>query len=53
MDGWQFGPAQELRRAFVLDDNRLGPIHWYHRGKSAAVVMSVDDIFPGDLARRV
>jgi hypothetical protein len=47
MDGWQCGPAQELRRTFILDDTRLGPIHWYHRGKSAAVVMSVDDIFPG------
>jgi hypothetical protein len=47
MDGWQFGPAQELRRSFILDDTKLGPIHWYHRGKSAAVVMSVDDIFPG------
>src|ERR1700690_4338676 len=47
MDGWQFGPAQELRRAFILDDTRLGPIHWYNPGKSAAVVMSIDDIFPG------
>ena len=50
MDGWQFGPAQELRRAFILDDTILGPIHWYHPGKSAAVVMSVDDIFPGTSA---
>jgi len=47
MDGWQFGPAQELRRAFILDDTKLGPIHWYCPGKSAAVVMSVDDVFPG------
>jgi hypothetical protein len=47
MDGWQFGPAQELRRAFILDDTKLGPIHWYSPGKSAAVVMSVDDVFPG------
>jgi hypothetical protein len=47
MDDWQFGPAQELRRAFILDDARLGPIHWYRPGKSAAVVMAVDDIFPG------
>jgi hypothetical protein len=47
MDGWQFGPAQELRRAFILDDTKLGPIQWYRPGKSAAVVMSVDDIFPG------
>ena len=47
MEGWQFGPAQELRRAFILDDTKLGPIHWYRPGKSAAVIMSVDDIFPG------
>jgi hypothetical protein len=47
MDGWQLAPAQELRRAFILDDDRLGPIHWYCPGKSAAVVMSIDDIFPG------
>ena len=47
MDGWHFGPAQELRRAFLLDDTRLGPIHWHSPGKYAAVVMSVDDIFPG------
>jgi len=47
MEGWQFGPAQELRRAFILDDTKLGPIHWYRPGKSAAVVLSVDDIFPG------
>src|ERR1700692_743610 len=47
MDDWQFGPAQELRRAFILDDNNLGPIYWYRPGRSAAVVMSVDDIFPG------
>jgi hypothetical protein len=47
MDGWQFGPAQELRRAFILDDTKLGPIQWCCPGKSAVVVMSVDDIFPG------
>ena len=47
MDGWQFGPAQQLRQAFILDDDQLGPIHWYRPGKSAAVIMSVDDIFPG------
>jgi hypothetical protein len=47
MEDWQFGPAQALRRAFILDDARLGPIHWYRPGKSAAVIMSVDDIFPG------
>jgi len=47
MQGSQFGPAQELRRAFILDDTRLGPIRWYLPGKSAAVVLSIDDIFPG------
>ena len=47
MDSWQFAPAQELRRALILDDAKLGPIHWHCPGKSAAVVMSVDDIFPG------
>src|SRR6185369_2999659 len=46
MDDWQFGPAQKLRKAFILDDSRLGPIHWYRPGKTAAVVMSVDDVFP-------
>jgi hypothetical protein len=46
MDDWQFGPAQELRRAFILDDTKLGPIHWYCPGKSA-VIMTIDDIFPG------
>src|SRR5579864_6291035 len=47
MEDCQFGPAQELRRAFILDDTRLGPIHWYRPGRSAAVIMSIDDIFPG------
>jgi hypothetical protein len=47
MDGWHFPPGQELRRAFLLDDTRLGPIPWHSPGKSAAVVMSVDDVFPG------
>jgi hypothetical protein len=47
MDDWQFAPAQQLRRAFILDDTNLGPIYWYRPGKSAAVVMSIDDIFPG------
>ena len=47
MDDWQFGPAQELRRAFLLDDTMLEPIYLYPPGKSAAVVMSVDDVFPG------
>ena len=36
MDGWQFGPAQQLRQAFILDDNQLGPIHWYFRGRRRA-----------------
>jgi hypothetical protein len=47
MSAKEFAPAQELRQAFILDQNNLGPIHWYHRGKTAAVVFSVDDIFPG------
>jgi len=47
MGDWHFPPAQELRRAFLLDDTRLGPIPWHSPGKSASVVMSVDDIFPG------
>jgi hypothetical protein len=47
MDDWGFGPAQELRRTFILDDANLGPIYWYRPGKSAAVALSVDDIFPG------
>lgn len=47
MDDWQFGPAQELRRAFIMDDTRLGPIQWYRPGKKAAVVLSIDDVFPG------
>jgi hypothetical protein len=46
MDSWQFGPAQELRRAVILDYTKLGPIYGRRPGKSAAVVMSVDDIFP-------
>ena len=47
MDGWRFGPAEKLRREFVFDESNLGPIYWYQPGKSGAVVMSVDDIFPG------
>lgn len=47
MHGSPLPPAQELRRAFILDDTRLGPIRWYLPGKAAAVVMSIDDIFPG------
>jgi Uncharacterized protein conserved in bacteria (DUF2334) len=48
MDDWHFVPAQELRHAFILDEHRLGPIPWYRPGRSAAVVMSVDDVFPGN-----
>jgi hypothetical protein len=47
MDDWQFGPAQELRQTFILDDTKVGPIYWYGPGKTAAVIMSVDDVFPG------
>jgi hypothetical protein len=39
--------AQELRDAFIFDQTNLGPIHWYNTTKSAAVVLSVDDVFPG------
>jgi hypothetical protein len=42
-----FAFAQELRQAFILDPTNLGPIYWYHGGKRAAVVLSVDDVFPG------
>jgi len=47
MDFWQFGPAQMLRQAFVCGEANLGPIYWYRPGKTGAVVMSVDDLFPG------
>jgi hypothetical protein len=47
MDDWHFPPAPENRRAFTLGEDRLGPIPWCRPGKSAAVVMSVDDVFPG------
>ena len=43
----EFAPAQELRQAFLLDQARVGPIYRYNRAKTAAVVLSVDDIFPG------
>ncbi len=42
-----FSFAQELRDAFIFDQNNLGPIYWYNPAKAAAVVLSVDDIFPG------
>ena len=47
MDDWHFGPAREVQRAFAPDDAKPGPIHRYRPGKTAAVVMSIDDIFPG------
>ena len=47
MDDLQFRPAQRLRDAFMLDQRKLGPICRYAPGKTAAVVMSVDDVFPG------
>src|ERR1700730_12541404 len=47
MHGEGFAFAQELRQVFILDPTNLGPIYWYHGGKRAAVVMSVDDVFPG------
>src|SRR5271166_3625829 len=43
----EFTLAQELYKGFVLDQANLGPIHWYHTAKKAAVVLSVDDVFPG------
>jgi len=47
MQDYKLPFAQELRDAFILDQSNLGPIHWYHTAKTAAVVLSVDDIFPG------
>jgi hypothetical protein len=47
MQNRQFPFAQELRDAFVFDQSNLGPIHWYNTAKTAAVVLSIDDIFPG------
>lgn len=40
MDGWQFSPAHELRRAFILDDTKLGPIAGTVPGNSAALVLN-------------
>ena len=39
--------AQDLRDAFIFDQNNLGPIPWYNTAKTAAVVLTVDDVFPG------
>src|ERR1700730_1639556 len=39
--------AQELRDTFVLDQNNLGPIPWFSTAKTAAVVLTIDDVFPG------
>jgi hypothetical protein len=47
MHGEEFGPAQELRQAFIFDQANVGPIYWYNRARTAAVVLSIDDIFPG------
>lgn len=47
MDSWQFSPAEMLRQAFVCDEANLGAIYWYRPSKTGAVVMSVDDVFPG------
>jgi len=43
----EFGPARELRQRLILDQSNLGPVYWYHRGKKAAVVLTIDDVFPG------
>jgi hypothetical protein len=42
-----FPLAQELRDAFILDQANLGEIPWYNTAKTAAVVLCVDDVFPG------
>jgi hypothetical protein len=47
MQNCQIPFAQELRDAFVFDQNNLGPIPWYNTAKTAAIVLSIDDIFPG------
>jgi uncharacterized protein DUF2334 len=47
MQNCKLPPGQELRDAFVLDQANVGPIPWYSTEKKAAVVLSVDDIFPG------
>jgi uncharacterized protein DUF2334 len=43
----EFKTGHELREAIVLDQANLGPIYWYNTAKKAAVVLSVDDVFPG------
>ena len=47
LHGDQFVAARMLRDAFVLDQANLGPIPWYHGSKSAAVVLTCRDVFPG------
>lgn len=47
MDGWQFGPARELRRAFIFDETNQGPIYRHRAGKSAAVLVSAEHVFLG------
>jgi hypothetical protein len=42
-----FPLAKELRDAFIFDQANLGEIPWYNTAKMAAVVLSVDDVFPG------
>jgi hypothetical protein len=39
--------TQKLREAFILDQSNLGPIYWYNTAKKAAIVLTVDDVFPG------
>ena len=46
MDGWQSWRPQMRRQKFPSDET-LGPIYWRRPGKFGAVLMSVDDIFPG------
>jgi hypothetical protein len=47
MQNRKFLFGQELRDAFIFDQANLGPIQWYSTANTAAVVLSVDDIFSG------
>ena len=47
MQNCKFPLTQELRDAFIYDQANLGEIPWYNTAKAAAVVLTVDDIFPG------
>ena len=47
MQNSHFTVGQKLREAFVFDRTNLGPIRWYSTAKRAAVILTVDDVFPG------